>query len=362
MQAVRVALVSPQYPPQLGGVEHHVSQLAEHLAAAGDDVEVLTLADGAAEEAAVADGVTVRRLPAWATGTHVPVPRGLRAALRTGRYDVVHAHNYHSLLPLVAATAGTGRLVVTLHYHGRSPSPGRDVLLRGFRPVGRRVVRAARAVICVSESERALALTDLGVSPDRVRVIPNGVDVARLRAAEPYPDEAPVVLSLGRLEAYKRVDRLMEAFGRVDRDAQLVVVGDGPERARLQEAAAAAAPGRVRVLGRVSDDEVARWLTTARVVVSLSELEAFGLTLLEGASVGAAVVASDIPAHREVAQQIGPGIRVVPRNAAPADVARLLTDALDGPRLDPVPARTWGEVAEATRQVYAEVVGDRGPA
>lgn len=356
---MRVALVSPQYPPQLGGVEHHVQQLAVHLVRGGDDVDVLTLAAPGEASTSLVDGVTVRRIPAFAGRSHLPVSWGIAAALRARPYDVVHAHNYHSLLPLAASRAAADRLVLTPHYHGRSASRVRGALLRAYRPVGRQVCARARRIICVSAAERALAISDLGVPAERVVVLGNGVDVERLRVALPYPEERPVVLSLGRLEHYKRVDRLIDAFRHVHGDAQLVVLGDGPARHDLERAARSVPGDRVRLLGRVSDDAVARWLVTARVVASLSELEAFGLTLLEGAVAGAAVVASDIPAHHDVADQTGGAVRLVPLSATAEALARTVETALAAPPAAPLQARSWADVASATREVYAQVAAER---
>ena len=82
----------------------------------------------------------------------------------------------------------------------------------------------------------------------------------------------------------------------------LVILGTGPEEPRLRQLVEdEGLSGSVRLLGGVSDEDLRRWQRTAAVVVSLSTRESFGLSLAEGITAGAAIVASDIPAHREMA-------------------------------------------------------------
>ena len=106
---------------------------------------------------------------------------------------------------------------------------------------------------------------------------------------------------LGRLEAYKRVDLIIAAFDAQSEPGQLVILGDGPDRDRLAALACAARRGGdIRLLGRVDDLEVKRWLRTSRAIVSMSEHEAFGLVAVEAIAAGATAILSELPAHREV--------------------------------------------------------------
>jgi glycosyltransferase involved in cell wall biosynthesis len=348
-------------------VESHVREIATHLVATGDEVDVITL--DASPRLAALDrdgGIRVRRFRSMpvspGVGSPVAVSRYLRA--HHGDYDVVHVHNYQSLLPLAAWTAGDARLVITPHYHGRSPSRLSGALHRLYRPLGGLTVRRADRIICVSEAEKRVIAAHLRLLPHRLTVIPNGVDRLSLTRAEPFPVIGPVVLALGRLERYKRVDRTLAAMARLRHRAQLVVVGDGPARPRLERRAAALGLAReeVRFVGRVDDHDVRRWLSTARVLVTLSEIEAFGLTVVEGLVSGSRVLASDIPAHREVAEAFPDApIRLVPADADADRLAAELDAILATPRPSaPIGAVDWTEVTRRTREVYLDVLS--GPA
>jgi glycosyltransferase involved in cell wall biosynthesis len=165
-----------------------------------------------------------------------------------------------------------------------------------------------------------------------------------------------MVLTVGRVERYKNVDLIIRAFSGVRAEATLVVVGDGPDRPRLERLAAGA--GRVRFTGRVSDAELEALLSAADVVTSASDHEAFGLVMADGLTAGARVVASGIPAHREIGRLAGPAAPISyvdPRNTT--DFAVALDTALAKGRAAAGQAwlPSWSEVADQTRDLYAAV-------
>ncbi|MBR7836852.1 glycosyltransferase [Actinospica durhamensis] len=399
-------MAAPGYPPTLGGVEQVVAQAARALARAGHEVEVFAQqrADGAertATEIAEADAATADaaldelpdppdlRHPApllanpaaragrvivhrFATyGPHdYPVSPGLwqAVAARADEFDVVHGHSYHTLSGLAGALGSRARapFVFSPHYHGTGHSPLRAALHRIYRPVGGYVFHRADAVVCVSEAEARLVAQHFPAAADRCTVVPNGVDRAAIRAAQPFPGSRPTILSAGRLERYKRVDRLIEAFAeQTYPGVRLVVIGAGPDRERLVALARShglfdrGGPRVARFPGRVAEDVLYRWLRTCRVLCSLSEHEAFGLAPAEALVAGATAVLSDIPAHRELAAS-GPVELVPAAEGAAALAARLdrhLYQPLPSP--DAVTVADWDDVAERLVAVYQSVASAR---
>jgi glycosyltransferase involved in cell wall biosynthesis len=183
--------------------------------------------------------------------------------------------------------------------------------------------------------------------------------VPAISAAVPFDVSRPVVLTLGRLLSYKRVDAVVRAMARAGGDAELVIVGDGPARRDL-EALAQGLHVPARFTGRLATSDVHRWLRTADVVASASAHEAFGLTLLEGLTAGAPVVASDLPSHREVAQRWGGNGAVALVDVdAPNAMAEAITAQLDRGRVPSTarPTWSWQAMAETTRNIYACVLG-----
>jgi glycosyltransferase involved in cell wall biosynthesis len=357
---MRVAHVVASYYPRIGGVETHVRQIAEACASTGDQVTVLTHATGAAPAQENLGGVRVLRFPETVRSVRYPLSLRLfrYLAAHVADFDVVHAHSYHTLVGHAAARSGLP-FVFTPHYHGTGHTRAAALMHRFYRPAGAWVLASADAVICVSEAERDLMISDFLTVARKTWVIPNGTDsraplAARQRTGPPEP---PLLLTVGRLERYKNVDLIIKAFGNMRTVADLVIVGDGPDRARLEGLARAV--GRIRFAGRVSDAELGRLLTAATVVTSASDHEAFGLVVADGLMARARVVASAIPAHHEIGRLAGddaPITYVDPRDTGA--YAAALDAALAAGRVPPGRAwlPSWSEVATLTRSLYAAVV------
>lgn len=165
------------------------------------------------------------------------------------------------------------------------------------------------AVIVFSEKQREL-LVDYGVSPGRVRVIPNGADVVTYA---PGPSDykqaigASVLVSyVGRLDPEKNVPDLVDAFQQLDlpADHKLVIVGTGMDMARLRRKADG--DRRIVLRGYVGDlRERVRILRAADIFVLPSSIEGLSLALLEAMSAGTAIVATDVGADAEALRGAG---------------------------------------------------------
>jgi glycosyltransferase involved in cell wall biosynthesis len=204
-----------------------------------------------------------------------------RRALRASKPDVVYAH---FLVPsgLIAALAGRAPLVVTAH--------GRDVrnvgAFPGIAAATRFVVRRAATVVCVSEYLRRELETKIPDALGKIEVVSSGVDLEQFAVSAP-PDGPPRYLCVGALQERKNVVRLADAFALVG-EGTLTYAGDGPLRSRLEDR-----PG-VRLLGRVSHDEIARLLAESHVLCQPSLIEPLGQALLEAMACGRSVVATRI--------------------------------------------------------------------
>jgi glycosyltransferase involved in cell wall biosynthesis len=285
-------------------------------------------------------------------------PALLAALVRHRRdFDIVHAHNYHALPALGTALARMRPLVFTPHFHGGGHTWMARLAHVVYRPLTHALFRACAQIVCVSAAEaEALNRTFPNLAAP-VTVIRNGVVVSDFANARPLAVRANVVLAAGRMEAYKQFDRVALAAGLLAEDYEVVLLGDGPERFAIEQLVArSSGAGRVRLLGRIPATDVRRWFRTAKVLVSLSRHEAFGLTLVEALAAGTPVVASDIPAHREIAEAQPPGaVRLVPVDAPGSSVARAIVDANREGLPAGVHVRSWEDAAEELLDVYESV-------
>ncbi|MFC8127684.1 glycosyltransferase family 4 protein [Streptomyces sp. NPDC057302] len=148
-------------------------------------------------------------------------------------------------------------------------------------------------LVAVSPST-ATALRAIGVERERIRIVHNGVE-------EPGPlhprSDEPLFLAMGRLVEYKRIDLLLRLWERVRpvTGGRLVIVGDGPERERLQQLAG---PG-VEFRGHVSEAEKHRLLCEAWMLLHPSAVEGWGLVITEAATRSTPAIGFDVPGVRD---------------------------------------------------------------
>ena len=374
-----VAIIAPRYAPAIGGVERHVERVAEGLAARGVRVEaIVTDPTGQLPPLEERNGVTVRRFPTLrGDDVYFVSPRLVQWLWRNAeRYALLHAHNYQSLVPLTARLAARHAgipLVVTPHYHAAGHTRFRSLLHVPYRPFGRWAMRTADIVTANSLAEAGWIERDFGVTP---RLISNGVDLLVPGAAGAAPASVDAearteseahrgvrLLSVGRLAGYKQVDRVVSALPYLPDTYGLTVIGEGPAGHAIQaEARRLGVSDRVHLLGHVSIEELATNYAAADAFVTLSREESFGLTVLEAGAAGAPVLASDIPAHREVAGFTAPGrVRLVDPGAEGQALAVAIHETVALGRdtdLTGWTLPTWEGTVDGMLSAYEAVLGE----
>jgi phosphatidylinositol alpha-mannosyltransferase len=199
-------------------------------------------------------------------------------------------------------------------------------------------------------------------------IIPNGAMIDHFRDATPATlPPGRRMLFVGRLEPRKGFQVALDAFAelapRYD-DLRLVVVGDGPQRARVRRLSPALR-ARVDMIGRASHDDLPTYHAAADFFVApATGRESFGIVLVEAMAAGLPVVASDLPGYREVVRHEREGLLVPPTDpVALADAgARLLDDPALSRRLS-IGGRTrarafaWPRVAARVERVYLAMTG-----
>jgi glycosyltransferase involved in cell wall biosynthesis len=364
---LRVVVVSPRYAPDIGGVEQVAERNAQGASGRGIQVEVLTTdPTGRLPRLERIGGIPVRRFPTILGDAIYFVSPRLAWWLyrRPGRYDLIHVHSYHTALAL--AVAAVSRLngvpyVVTAHYHGTGHTGARRALHVLYAPLGRWMLRSARAIVCASEAEAALVRRQAGEGLP-ITIVPPGIEVGEIRDALPLARDTgrSIVLGVGRLEPYKQTGRLLDALPLLPGTVDVVLVGDGPARADLEaQIATRGLEGRARMLGAVPRPELLAWYRTADVLVTLSRHEAFGIVIAEAGAAGLTIVASDIPSHREVAAHLPDGqVRFVSPDCSPADLAEAVGAAVGSPPRAPGAASlpTWDDAADHIVTVYGSIL------
>jgi glycosyltransferase involved in cell wall biosynthesis len=300
---MRVALVTPRFPPDIGGQETYVGWVAETLRATpGCEVTVISTGTSRRTQRESYRGIPVIRLGTWATLSNTPVNPiwgvQVRRLLARLHIDVVNAH---APVPFLADIAVfTSPVPVVLTYHSGSLVKGAgavDVLLRAYeRHVLPRVFDRAADLIAVSPVSKAH-------STGRAQLIPPGVDVELFRPPAAEDQRGQRILYVGRVERssrWKGLQVLVDSLVRLRQlapEVRLDVVGGGDDvgglKARAERLGVA---DRIDWHGKVSHTALPRFYQEAGVTVlpSLTESESFGMTLVEAMSSGCPVVGSAV--------------------------------------------------------------------
>jgi glycosyltransferase involved in cell wall biosynthesis len=324
-----------------GGGEEQVLGLMRHLRAAGHRVILAACAGAPIWEAAAAAGVESRALPVR-NALDVPAARRLRAMLAD--VDVVHFHTARA--HALALWLGPDRTVrVATRRMDYAPSPRAYVRVLYNRRVDR--------VVAISHGIRDV-LVAAGVEPNRIAVIPSGVEVERFVAAEGAREQVRrqewgageaecVVLVVAALAARKGHAVLLEAAALADArrpGLRYVFCGEGPERAALAARAhALGLAGQVRFAGFRRD--VPRLLAGADVVAVPSLHEGLGIAALEAMAAARPVIASRVGGLLEAVRGGETGWLVA------AGDARGLAAALAAAAGEPARARAFGLAGRA---------------
>jgi glycosyltransferase involved in cell wall biosynthesis len=302
-----------------GGMERLIADLIRRTDPARFECHLLVLqyagrfAEGLEPHARVHQAAP---LPSWTMLWPRPLARQIAAIAP----DVVHSHSgvwWKSAL--AARLAGVPRIVHTEHGWVRSESRFVALALKKLS------ARCSTDIVAVSEDLGAFLASTIADRPDKVQVVMNGVDVDHFA---PRPDdgalrrelgiaaEAPIILSVGRLEAVKAHDTMLRAFARLrggrgpGETAVLLLVGDGAENDRLQQLTSELGVSEaVRFAGWRNDVEAAH--AAAALFTLTSTSEGTSIALLEAMSAGVCPVVSDVGGNAAV---LGPGLahRLVP--------------------------------------------------
>jgi phosphatidyl-myo-inositol alpha-mannosyltransferase len=366
-QPLKIGIVSPYGYPHPGGVNEHVRFTYEALRRMGHDVWIVTSKYGRERES---EGHIIRLGTGWAAPANGSVgrvtlglrfKRQVREVLDAQRFDVLHFHE--PLVPFLSPTmldASDTVNVATFHaFGGFSPS-----YWIGSKFAGR-LADKLDGRIAVSGAARHFISRYF---PGEYRIIPNGVELERFQAAEPYEelrDGTLNILFVGRLEERKGLIHLLQAYHRLRKrkvDARLLVVGDGPKRREYKRFVGLRGIRDVEFLGRVSDEEKVRYFASADIYCAPNTgQESFGIVLLEAMAAGVPIVASDIHGFKNVMQRNVQGLLVEPKNARALAAALYTLARNDDLRHDMgeagrerAPEFSWDRVTERIVDFYYE--------
>lgn len=348
----RVLLVTPDFPPEKGGIQILLERLVRN--AGGLDFRVLTLGQDGDAAFDADPALDVRRVGSAGIDRRAAGLMLNAASLREARRfrpDVILSGHVIASLGAIALRR-TLRIPLVQYVHADE--------FRGRAAISAAAVRAADLTIAVSEYTRDMVL-ETGVAADRVRVIHPGVDLPPTFTVE-RPSDPPTLLTVARLLfRYKGHDVMTRAMplirARVP-GTRWVVVGDGPFTPALEHAVAAyGLQDAVDILGRVDDDVREDWLDRADVFAMPSRVpaegiggEGFGIVYLEAAAHALPSIGGNAAGALDSVVHDRTGLLVdAADHLAVADAAVALLSDRERARRMGAAARDWAEEHEWPR-------------
>ena len=335
---MRVAILTRDYPPAIGGIATHVAGLVKALRRMGVEADLYV----------GSNDIKTLLLP-----FDMPMKD----------YDLVHVQS----LPYGAFVFGAP-LVVTVHSpvleefaHYRNSLKVASIPAIALEKVS---LSRASAVLAVSGQSRSELLAMYGMGPERVEVIGNGVDHERFSGLRDAGNNSSMkrILVVSRLEPRKNVKEAIEAVAELPKGTcDLDIVGDGSERGALVELAkSVGAEDAVHFLGRVGEGSLPKLYGGSAIFLTTSRSEGFGLALLEAMSSGCACLASDLPTHRALIEHGVSGMIYGKRSELLSCLRDLLSSPEQVERLGAAARRaagghTWEKVAQRVTAAYEAV-------
>ena len=355
---MRVLLIPSTYAPSLGGVQNVTQNLARHLVKKGHEVQVITNRyPRSLPVVENLDGVPVerilflapeftsvkRRRPDLFFASFYFYPSGLRRlrnVMREFRPDVVNVHFPDHQIPFVLSLRRgfKVRLVVSLHGHDvervTMNDSGSDKQGQNGSSYSHSATRRLRSILVEADAVTACSqyLMDKAIQVEpsiakKGRVIRNGIDPVRFQDKTAYILSRPYILAIGRLVRIKGIDMLLDAFAKTQTDVDLVIAGDGEERAALEnQTRQLGIEKRVHFFGAVTPEQAVRLLNGCRFVVIPSRSESFGIVAVEALVAGKSVLASRVGGLAELLMDLQHQVSDVHHSTYPDVWSSRLTD------------------------------------
>ncbi len=346
---MRILQVSVGYSPSHGGVATNVKNISERLAKRHQVTVFAQNYKGLLPEEETLNGVIVRRFKSYHPGYAYYFSPDMIKELRKSDYDIVHGHCYHALPLYFSRYARRKKFVVTSHYHGHGHTAFRNILIKLYRPFGKRIFTDADTIIAVSNYEKELLIKDFGLDEGKIRLIPNGINLGEF-CSNKLPGKTKTIIYNGRLEKYKGAQYIIQALPLLDNDLCLEIIGRGTyEMELVQLVNSLGLSHRVSFIKFLSRSELLKRYSRAQAFVLLSQQEAFSVVIAEAlASKTPCVVANTSALKEWIDDKNCFGIDY------PIDVAQLaeVINKARGRRVTDVRLWDWDEVVQELEHIY----------
>lgn len=389
---MKILMLSWEYPPRIvGGISRVVHDLAQKLGEHGNEVHIVTCSEAGAPDEEKDKYVYVHRVKTYDIETvnfvdwvlqlnYALIEKSIKLFNSGKHFDILHAHDWVvAFAARVIKNSFTVPLVSTIHATESGRNWGiHNEIQRYIHNVEWYLTYESWRVVVNSIYMNNEVSHLFKLPPDKIRIVPNGIDVDKFDGIEGNPDfrrnfavdSEKIIFFVGRLVNEKGAHVILDAMPRIlidYHDVKLVIAGKGPETAHLKEKAALLGlSDKVYFTGYIEDESLLKLYKCADIAVFPSLYEPFGIVALEGMVAGVPVVVSDTGGLGELVIHGVDGMKSYPGN--PDSLADSILTILNNPKkademkknaLNKVRSRyNWDTISGLMLDTYNEVLDE----
>jgi len=364
MTALNVLILSPQPPWSLGGIEKVVNETTLRIAK-DKSISVEIWCKHPEKKEITWNGLKVRTFKSTLFGFSLDLIRELKKSQR--RFDVIHIHGTSNFYPFEALLSleDWEKVVVSPHYHPL----GSTLLFRVVKPIYDKFIvseflRRAKKIVCVSETEKTGLLLKFKLPLEKLTVVYNGVsinEIKKLKNKKKNMYGKVYILYFGRLEEYKNIHILIKSMKYLPKSFVLCIVGKGSYEKELRKLVKKEnLEDRVKFLGVLPKNELYSLIYSAHIVVNLSDIEAFGIAVIESLMANKPVIVNNKLGLGELSKYFPKSVIPI-NNPDPLNVAKLIIEVTLSKRTFKAKGLErfdWDRIAQKYRRIWIKLRGD----
>jgi glycosyltransferase involved in cell wall biosynthesis len=329
---MKILQVTPLYPPHIGGIEKHVSQLSQKLVELGHQVTVYTSNIPKSKEYELVKGVHIYKFNSLCSPLNNQITPALFFKLISkNNFDIVHIHSQVHFSSNITVLSNIGRRCpIILTSHGvpeYKEGWKKTVNILHDKTITKWMFKSTDKIIALSVKHKEI-LENLGADPDKVEIISNWVDMKDINFNIDvdgfkklyHLEDKKVILYVGGLIPRKGINFLISAMEYIEKDAVLLIVGSEMKAYKgmkdsLKKQVKDLGLNNVFFLGSLTDEDLQRAYSVSDIFVLPSTSEIFGLVILESMVYAKCVVASNVSGPSSIIEDHKNGFLFEPGNA-----------------------------------------------
>ncbi len=310
---LKIALICPYDIFKKGGVQTLIFNLKDNYKKQGHQVKIITPLIRGGKNFNDDDIIFIGRSRDFNSPLHTTVQISasvdydfINSILEDNQFDIIHLHE--PWVPFMSRQILVRSKAINIGtFHAKIPERVISrTLVKVVNPYLKSVLDYLDGLTAVSNSAKEY-LT--GLSSQNIEIIPNGIELKKFTFKENDQELCQRILYIGRLESRKGVKYLIDAYSeiyKINKSIELIIVGDGPNRSRLEIQAKVLGLDKIKFIGAVDDQTKIDLLKSSDLLCSPAIFgESFGIVLLEGLASGLPIVAADNSGYRDVLKGVG---------------------------------------------------------